>query len=108
MEIETKTVSTCKIKGIKVDGDHDLLRFCKYFIMLDWNGRARHLVDADRILNGKLDLTWYLPCDKGGLSLFGVHEAGHIICGMSYFENEPGGPVMFVSPATAADPWKYY
>ena len=107
MEIETKTVSTCKIKGIKVDGNHALLKACKYFIMLDWNGYAVRVVHAQRILSGDFHLSYYNPCDKGGLSLFGVDVYDNVICGMAYFENEPGGPVMFVSPATTANPWSY-
>lgn len=105
MQIEV--IKTCKIKGIKVDGDIELLKKCKQFIMLNWEGHAHRIVNADVILNGDLHLSWYDPCDKGGLSLFGVDATGKVICGMAYFAHEPEGPVILLRATEDTDAWSY-
>ena len=105
--MQTETIPTYKIKGVRVDGDIGLLKRCKQFIMVNWQGRAHRVVKASVILNGELHLSWYDPCDKSGMSLFGVDKDGRVICGMAHFANESDGPVILLSPTEDVDPWNY-
>lgn len=86
--MQSETIVVLKIKDLEVKGATRLLKDCSKFILLNWEGQAMKILDAELVLGGKLHLSWYEPCDKGGLSLFGVNKDGDIICGMSlYLDN---------------------
>lgn len=103
MQVETITV--VKIKGIKVNGPTEVLRKCDKFIIVNWEGHATKIVNASMVLNGEMDLSWYEPCDKGGLSLFGVDKKGDVICGMALYLDRLNERCFEVVYRDKANPW---